>query len=317
MKTSIIICTRNRPDELMRCLESIAAQTRLPDEVVIVDASDDEMPVSRPVDQFSSLRMTVIRSSPSTTRQRNIGIDASQGDVVFFFDDDVILEPDYLDQVVTFYEQDAAQAVGGVHGLITGMEFSWLAHKKRLLYHRLFFLHHNDRTAGLLPSGNCTLLDMAASQTCYAKEPIRVYLMSSCMASFRRQVLQEFRFDEHFAGCAGYEHGEDMDLSHRIAQKYSLFCLPAAHLEHRQSPKHTGWYQTQDYWRVSMYTQIRFFRKHLATHPLNYLALLWSWVGLLLFYGVLRRNDIAWRGIWEGIREILGGAPQRGLLDVG
>jgi glycosyltransferase involved in cell wall biosynthesis len=38
---SLVIVTYNRPDALRRCLELATWQSRRPDEVVIVDSSDD------------------------------------------------------------------------------------------------------------------------------------------------------------------------------------------------------------------------------------------------------------------------------------
>ena len=38
--------------------------------------------------------MRYLRSVPSLTRQRNLGIDDASGEVVVFLDDDVTIEPD-------------------------------------------------------------------------------------------------------------------------------------------------------------------------------------------------------------------------------
>ena len=41
-KISVIIPTKDRTEDVIRCLKSISIQTVLPDEVVIVDSSDTE-----------------------------------------------------------------------------------------------------------------------------------------------------------------------------------------------------------------------------------------------------------------------------------
>ncbi|MCB0100694.1 MAG: glycosyltransferase, partial [Anaerolineales bacterium] len=43
MKISVIICTRNRFDDFTKTLPSIAAQTRLPEELILVDSSDEKV----------------------------------------------------------------------------------------------------------------------------------------------------------------------------------------------------------------------------------------------------------------------------------
>ena len=39
---AVIIATYRRPDDVARCLDAIALQTREPDELVVVDASPDD-----------------------------------------------------------------------------------------------------------------------------------------------------------------------------------------------------------------------------------------------------------------------------------
>ena len=40
-KVTVIIPTKNRPQDIVTCLESVLAQSVLPQEVVIIDASDE------------------------------------------------------------------------------------------------------------------------------------------------------------------------------------------------------------------------------------------------------------------------------------
>ena len=48
LSISAIIPTRDRPADLRRAVESILRQTRLPDELLIVDSSDMDTSGSRP-----------------------------------------------------------------------------------------------------------------------------------------------------------------------------------------------------------------------------------------------------------------------------
>ena len=311
MTSSVIISTRNRTDELVRCLESIAVQTCLPDEVLIIDANDIKINKAILEGRFPSLSMTIIHSICSLTSARNIGINVSYGDIVFFLDDDVFLERDFIAQVTTFYEQDTELKVGGVHGLDKGITYSWLAHKGKLLFHRIFFMDRTDRNSKLLPSGFSTMLDMAAPEIRRTEQPIRIYRLPGGYTSYRRSVFDEFMFDERFEG---FSQTEDVDFSHRVAQKYALFFLSTARAEHKQNPKHTGWYKTERFYRMKIHSQCYLFHKYLAKNPLHYFSLIWSWVGLLILFGIYRRNRTAWRGILQGIWETLRGDPQRGGL---
>ena len=43
MKTSVILCTKNRVDEVIRFAESLYNQTEPPDEFIIVDSCDEPL----------------------------------------------------------------------------------------------------------------------------------------------------------------------------------------------------------------------------------------------------------------------------------
>ena len=101
MKTSVVLCTRNRVDEVIRFCQSLYNQTELPDELIIVDSSDTPLNYNEKFLGFFKQRqqdiyLRFIHTEPGLTRQRNVGVRESSGDIIYFFDDDVILEPDFL-----------------------------------------------------------------------------------------------------------------------------------------------------------------------------------------------------------------------------
>lgn len=107
LRTSVIICTMDRPDDLGRALQSLQSQTLLPDEVIIVDASRNDRSEAPIPEAFQSLPIRYFHTrTPGLTRQRNIGIRESTGDVLLFLDDDVILEPEYIEHVAAAFARD-------------------------------------------------------------------------------------------------------------------------------------------------------------------------------------------------------------------
>src|ERR671914_1495885 len=114
--TAFIIATRNRPDELLVTIESLVRQTVLPAELCIVDSSD-ETPVRAKIEELCEevgLSLDYHHPAPrGLTVQRNIGIDRTDGDPVFFIDDDVWLAPDCHQQVLAEYERWGPE-LGGV-----------------------------------------------------------------------------------------------------------------------------------------------------------------------------------------------------------
>jgi glycosyltransferase involved in cell wall biosynthesis len=94
MKLSVVIATYRRASSLGRTLATIAAQRRLPDEVIVVDQSPVEEKVAvEAVVRTSAqagLKVRLIWSEvPSSTHARNLGLDSATGDWVVFSDDDV------------------------------------------------------------------------------------------------------------------------------------------------------------------------------------------------------------------------------------
>jgi glycosyltransferase involved in cell wall biosynthesis len=94
MKLSIVIATYRRAQSLGKTLATIAAQHRLPDEVIVVDQSpDEERAAVREAIEKAALAGLGVRliwsETPSSTHARNLGLDAASGDWIVFSDDDV------------------------------------------------------------------------------------------------------------------------------------------------------------------------------------------------------------------------------------
>jgi GT2 family glycosyltransferase len=291
MKCSVIICTRNRQSELEHCLASISRQTLLPDEVIIVDGSDtDNLSALLNDQRFNQLILIYKHTDPGLTRQRNLGIKMASGDILFFFDDDVELCEDYIEKIMEVYKKDQLGNVGGAQGMDLNIKNSFLQGKNRLLFYRLFFLSRKDKCAKMLPSGNAVHLDVASPQIRDNKDPIRIYCMSGCMMSFRRKVFNDFTFDE---GFTGYSHGEDVEFSYRVSKKYNIYFSPTSKLWHNQVSSKHSWYRSKEFIYSSIKGQVYRFRKHLSNNPLNIVAILWSWIGLLIWSGIIHpcKND--------------------------
>ena len=100
MRVSVIIPTRNRPHDLMTCLDSVLKLDYPDFEVIVVDQS--------PTDEGQRLAATLgddriryIRTDTvGRSRGGNIGIEAATGDVLAFTDDDIRVDPAWLRRVV-------------------------------------------------------------------------------------------------------------------------------------------------------------------------------------------------------------------------
>lgn len=105
---SLVIATRNRPEQLTRLLSSLQKQTFRDFEVIVVDQSSHGIDASvRKVINIPSLNITYIRDTGTgLSRARNIGMRAAQGQVLAFPDDDCWYAQDLLERVANTFIQN-------------------------------------------------------------------------------------------------------------------------------------------------------------------------------------------------------------------
>jgi glycosyltransferase involved in cell wall biosynthesis len=96
---SVTIATLDRPQMLRRCIESLLVGEDLPEEIVVVDGSDDEA-TRLVVDGLGSDLVRYARSSPpSISASRNRSVELARGEYVAVVDDDCEMPPGWLREV--------------------------------------------------------------------------------------------------------------------------------------------------------------------------------------------------------------------------
>jgi glycosyltransferase involved in cell wall biosynthesis len=100
---SLVICTRNRAQQLNTCLAYIAAlNTSTPWELIVVDngSSDGTSHVLREFARSASFPVIILSEPvPGLGRARNRGWRAARGEIIAFTDDDCYVLPDFPDRV--------------------------------------------------------------------------------------------------------------------------------------------------------------------------------------------------------------------------
>lgn len=108
---SVVIATRDRPDQLQRCLDHLRPQLGPDDEVVVVDSASRD---SRTGDVATAAGVVLVRAElPGTSRARNLGWRRARHDLIAFTDDDVEVDAGWPDAMA------AALSRPGV-GWVTG-----------------------------------------------------------------------------------------------------------------------------------------------------------------------------------------------------
>lgn len=292
---SVIICTRNRLDCISECLASIAEQTAFPNELIIVDSSDIPLIAQ---EQFTSFfthenyphtKLFYRHTRVGLTHQRNIGIDLAHSDIIYFFDDDTVLEHNYLKEMQRIFAGHPKYA-GGT-GYITNIS----PYKQTFRYFvRTFFLIQRNYTLGHFTSSG---MPTHAYGTDQFKE---VQTMSGCCSAYRSCIFTKHRFDENLKR---YAYMEDCDLSKRVSNHHKLFYNPFARIAHNQSPLSRE--RLIDFRAMfSNYYTYLFFKNFYPENKIRIIAYLWSMLGLLieaLYSTVTQRNTAYIRGYWQGI----------------
>lgn len=111
-RLSVVVCTRDRPDSLYRCLASLAACEPGPDEIIVVDNAPSDNGTLVACERFSQVRY-VLEPRPGLSRARNTGIAAASGDLIAFTDDDVEVEPSWIAGLRSGFSHEEIAAVTG------------------------------------------------------------------------------------------------------------------------------------------------------------------------------------------------------------
>jgi len=270
-RSAFVIATRNRPDDLRNTVASVVAQTVLPGELCIVDSSD-ETPTRPEIVALcadAGLPLKYLHPAPrGLTVQRNVGVDETNGDPVFFIDDDVALAPDCHERVLDVYEE-WGQKVGGVRATPVRPARPLLVTR---LYRRLFGI------GGWWPESSGKVRRGFYAEGISESAGVRkIEYMNGWFMSYRREVFEHERFDE---ALSGYAYKEDIDFSYRVSRHYTLVQTPHARCDHLKSDSaRMNSHQLQ---RMNLANQFYLHRKLMPQTKLNKAALWWALLGLLI-----------------------------------
>lgn len=269
--SAFVIATRNRPGDLLNTVRSVAGQTVLPAELCIVDSSDaaSTRPEIEAVCSAMGIKLDYVHPAPrGLTVQRNAGIDHTEGDPVFFIDDDVALAPACHEEVLAEYER-WGDKLGGVRAAPVRPAKPNLGTR---VYRRIFGI------GGWWPEASGKVRPgfyaEGVSESAGVK---RIEYMNGWFMSYRRDVFSHERFDE---SLAGYAYKEDIDFSYRVSRSFTLVQTPRARCDHLKSTaSRMASHQLQ---RMNLANQFYLHRKLMPQDTFHKAALWWALVGLFI-----------------------------------
>jgi GT2 family glycosyltransferase len=212
---AVAVCTYRRPASLLTCLAGLAAQSCLPDDVMVVvrptDTQTREAVTGRPVDGLPVRSVPV--HEPGLVAARNAGLAANRSDIVAFCDDDTVAAPGWLERVLAHFADDPA--IGGVGGRDRCHDGTAFDDRKRSVvgcvqwWGRSIGNHH----LGFGP-------------------PRAVQYLKGANMSFRATAIRGLWFDTRLRG-KGAQPGDDFAFSLAVARAgWKLLYDPAALVDH-------------------------------------------------------------------------------------
>jgi glycosyltransferase involved in cell wall biosynthesis len=244
LSATVIICTRNRYDDLREAVVSIKKQDWPRFDILVVDNGDDP----RIEGLANSLGVRYVRApdKPNLPYARNIGIRNSRGDVVVYCDDDIVAYDGWLRALMETYGED----VGGVGGASDIRPDAGLMEQELASAHGL---------KGALLKLLAWLLDYRGAGKVTATGQVTGFAgldaltevdhLQGCNMSFRRKLLEKAGGFDEFLGL-GYPFRDDTDGSWRVKQLgFKLLYQPRARVFHKLAKTDPKFYRRNYYYR--------------------------------------------------------------------
>ncbi|MAY81156.1 MAG: hypothetical protein CL930_10285 [Deltaproteobacteria bacterium] len=298
MTITVAIPTLNRPGDMKAFMPTLAAQTVLPDQFIVVDAGEPgnlESEMQQILGE-TGIELVYLRSEKGLCLQRNVALDSATGDIIFFFDDDVELEPDYIEKVMECFDVKCSPPVGCVQGTLIDPPAEIDGWKASV--YRTFGLTHwtADQDPDLYISGGARFLTDP-------KDVVEVPVAQGCRMAFRKECFEAERFVQFLPG---YNQNEDIDMTYRVSQNWTILQTPHAKLLHKESPVSRIQYPAQ--LGQIIYAHWYFFTRYRKKTPTQVASYAWSHSGLLtlaLGRAIVKAQPEVLHGLKDGYKRCL------------
>jgi GT2 family glycosyltransferase len=240
-----------RPQAVTNLLNSVGGQTKLPEEIIIVDGSlNNETGKLLSEIGFSRLNFRyylVDNENRGLTKQRNFGVSkVSKGiDIISFLDDDIVLEPNYFEEIEkSFLSFKDAIGVGG----LDLQENRYVKKKPGKSYSRFNYYEIDGwiqketlrfkarKILGLLTNLQPEIIPDFSHGRSGLPPNGKVYEVEHFMggiASYRAELFTKLKFSNYFIGYGLYE---DFDFCVRAMPYGKLYVNTNAQVWHYHEP---------------------------------------------------------------------------------
>jgi glycosyltransferase involved in cell wall biosynthesis len=149
---SVVICTRNRPQQIETCIRSLLQSSDKNFELIVVDNNPDNDLTEKVVAKYAGVRY-ILEPRKGLDIARNTGAKAASCSIVAYTDDDVVIDKDWVRNIKCCFTNPKTMAVTGLVMPVALDEWSqyvferhWGFNKgyKPTTFDRNFFNKHRD-----------------------------------------------------------------------------------------------------------------------------------------------------------------------------
>lgn len=252
MNYDIIIATKNRLSMLKISLPLFINQTIKAISIIIVDSSDDHNSVKEYCESIrkkmnTGAQLTVVKSRVGAAYQRNIGMESSTSEVIFFPDDDSLWYPDYAENIIKIYEIDQGLTIGGIQGMSVGSPPDVSSGKKSDLQQVRLKEKFSVQLIRLKKKTSLNLFEDPIFIEGHARQKLLKFPdwlasdiavpggpMTGFAMSFKADLIKRIRFDENLGD---YSLFEDRDASLGVMKEKLIFVAKRAKVYHYRAPE--------------------------------------------------------------------------------
>lgn len=227
---SALLPTRDRFLYLSQMLASLAQQSFQPAEIIIVDASEDELTKEICQSKIPNLGSHIIYEQaiePGAATQRNQAYTHVTQDFIWLIEDDITFESHCLERLWIALQSDPS--LGGVNAMITNQQYITPGKVSSYIFK---YLNGGQETsyAGKCLGGAVNLLP---EDNPHLPEIVPVEWLNSGCTLYRRIALPTPLFPPIFTG---YSLMEDLTLSLTVAKQWQLANARTARIFHDSQP---------------------------------------------------------------------------------
>jgi glycosyltransferase involved in cell wall biosynthesis len=224
MTLAAIIPTKNRPEDLLEAVKSIVNQIRLPDQLIIIDQSETSASfdlITSTITFSDKIKLEYVRdtSIKGLVEAKAASLNYVKSDIVCFFEDDIVLESDYVQQIERVFLEN--EKMLGCSGIITN------ATSGGALYRFFYRITHIGIFKDSRP-------DIYAELESHPNTIVQSNVINGGLSAWRFSLFRHVSFDVKNR----FHMMEDFEFSTRVDRMFpgSLFICSAARLEHNYSP---------------------------------------------------------------------------------